>query len=375
MKLNIIRIFSGIDIVLICSVLIIAGFGIATMTSLDSFVFVQKQSVWLLVASLVFIVSSFLDYRFLRRRNVITIIYIITALILIAMYFIGSAFQGAQSWIDLGGFSIQPSEFAKLAVILILAKYFSRRHIEIASLRHIFISGLYAFIIFTLILLQPDFGSAMIIAFIWFGMVLASGISKKHIFALFLMGAVAIGGAWQFVFQDYQKARIMSFIHPMADIRGAGYNAYQSTVAVGSGGLFGKGLGYGTQSKLKFLPEYETDFIFAAFAEEWGFVGAIILFILFSIIIWRILYFALHGVTNFEILFTVGVATLFVSQFFVNVGMNIGLLPVTGVTLPFMSYGGSHLVAEALALGIVTAMYRYSRTVHPDQLKREFFGV
>jgi len=369
------RIFSSIDPLLMGSVLLIALFGLSAMTSLESTVFVQKQTTWLIIAIGVFIISSLIDYRFLRRSSVVTIAYIGAVLMLAVMFAIGSAFQGAQSWVDLGAFAVQPSEFAKLAVVLILAKYFSRRHVEIASVRHIIISGIYALIIFILILLQPDFGSAMIVAFIWFGMVLASGISKKHILALFIMGAVAVGGAWQFVFHDYQKDRIMSFIHPMADIQGVGYNAYQSTIAVGSGGALGKGLGYGTQSKLKFLPEYETDFIFAAYAEEWGFVGTLILFALFGIIIWRLLYFAMRGVTNFETLFTVGVATLFVSQFFVNVGMNIGLLPVTGVTLPFMSYGGSHLAAEALALGIVTAMYRYSRTVHPDQLKREFLGV
>ena len=375
MRAIFLRIFSNIDPLLMGSVLCIALFGLSAMSSLDSNIFVQKQSVWLLVAAFVFIVSSFIDYRFLRRSNIVTIAYLAAALMLGVMFLIGSAFQGAQSWIDLGAFAIQPSEFAKLAVILILAKYFSRRHVEIASIRHIIISGIYAFIIFALILLQPDFGSAMIVAFIWFGMVLASGISKRHILGLFIMGAIAVGGAWQFVFQDYQKDRIVSFIHPMADIQGVGYNAYQSTIAVGSGGALGKGLGYGTQSKLKFLPEYETDFIFAAFAEEWGFAGAMILFVLFSIIIWRLLFFAMHGVTNFETLFTIGVAAFFISQFFVNVGMNIGLLPVTGVTLPFMSYGGSHLVMEALALGIVTAMYRYSRTVHPDQLNKEFLGV
>ncbi len=368
-------ILSGIDPLLMVSVLCIALFGLSAMTSLESTVFVHKQMTWIAIATVVFVISSFIDYRFLRRSSVVTIVYIGSALVLATMFVIGSAFQGAQSWIDFGGFAVQPSEFAKLAVVLILAKYFSRRHVEIASIRHIIISGIYAFIIFALILLQPDFGSAMIVAFVWFGMVLASGISKKHIAVLFVMGAIAVGGAWQFVFQDYQKDRIMSFIHPLADIQGVGYNAYQSTIAVGSGGVLGKGLGYGTQSKLKFLPEYETDFIFAAFAEEWGFVGTLILFSLFGIIIWRLLYFAMRGVTNFETLFTVGVAVLFVSHFFVNVGMNIGLLPVTGVTLPFMSYGGSHLLAEALALGIVTAMYRYSRTVHPDQLKREFLGV
>lgn len=151
----------------------------------------------------------------------------------------------------------------------------------------------------------------------------------------------------------------MTFLDPLSDIQGAGYNAYQSTVAVGSGEIFGKGIGYGTQSKLLFLPEYETDFIFAAFAEEWGIVGVSILFTLFAILILRLLYHAINGATNFEKLFTTGVAIYLLSHFFIHVGINIGLLPVTGTTVPFLSYGGSHLVTEFAALGMVLAMRKY----------------
>ncbi len=369
------QLIKTIDPILFFSVTMITLFGLSAMSSIDDNIFINKQIIWVLIAFFIFLFSSLIDYRFLRRSAVVTVLYLGVIVLLAIMFVVGSSFQGAQSWVDFGSFAVQPSEFAKLILILILAKYFSRRHMEIASIKHIIISGLYALIIFTLILMQPDFGSAMIIALTWFGMVLASGISKKHIILLFIVTILAGVGAWQFVFEDYQKDRIISFIHPLSDIQGTGYNAYQSTIAIGSGGVLGKGLGYGTQSKLKFLPEYETDFIFAAYAEEWGFVGVIILFILYAIVVWRLLYFASKGITNFETLFTIGVATLIVSNFFVNVGMNIGLLPVTGVTLPFMSYGGSHLVAEALALGMVMAMYRYSRTVHPDQLKREFLGV
>ena len=163
-----------------------------------------------------------------------------------------------------------------------MAKYFSRRHIEIANLRHILISGFYAFVLFLLVFLQPDFGSAIIIFIIWLSMVLFSGISKKHLLAVFLIGILAFGSLWFFVFKDYQKTRIISFLNPLTDISGAGYNAYQSMIAVGSGQILGKGVGLGSQSKLQFLPEYETDFIFAAFSEEWGFVGVLIIFSLLS---------------------------------------------------------------------------------------------
>ena len=215
---------------------------------------------------------------------------------------------------------------------------------------------------FGLVFIQPDFGSAVILFFVWFGMVLVAGIKPKHLAVVFLLGAIAFGGMWQFAFQDYQKARISTFLDPLSDIQGSGYNAYQSTVAVGSGQFIGKGIGYGTQSKLQYLPEYETDFIFAAFAEEWGLLGVIVLFLLFGVVIGRLLLHAVRAASNFERLVATGVAVLFVSHFFVHIGMNIGLLPVTGTTVPFLSYGGTHLVTEFLGIGIVMAMSRYAKT-------------
>ena len=163
----------------------------------------------------------------------------------------------------------------------------------------------------------------------------------------------------------------MTFLNPYTDIQGAGYNAYQSMVAVGSGQIVGKGIGYGTQSKLQFLPEYETDFIFAAFAEEWGFIGVTLLLLLYGIVIWRILQNARYGLSNFEILFGVGVAIMFISHITIHIGMNIGLLPVTGTTIPFMSYGGSHIITEYAALGILMGMNRYRRTVSREEAGRE----
>jgi rod shape determining protein RodA len=187
-------------------------------------------------------------------------------------------------------------------------------------------------------------------------------------------GLLAFGGLWGFVFQDYQKERVKTFLNPLTDLQGAGYNAFQSTIAVGSGQLVGKGVGYGTQSRLEFLPEYETDFIFAAFSEEWGFVGVVILFMLYGLVIWRIVREAEHGESNFETLFALGLAVLFISHFIVHVGMNIGLLPVTGITMPFMSYGGSHLAMEFVGLGILSGMRGYRRIAQPHTLRGEFVG-
>ncbi len=215
----------------------------------------------------------------------------------------------------------------------------------------------------------------MILGAIWIGMMLVSGISRKHLLTLLAIALVAFSALWLFVFKPYQKARIVNFVNPMADIRGSGYNVYQSVIAVGSGQFFGKGVGYGTQSRLSFLPEYRTDFIFAAFAEEWGLVGCTILLICFGIVMWRILKIGMLGSSNFEILFALGVSIFFMSHIIVNVGMNIGIMPVTGITLPFMSYGGSHLLTEFAALGILMSMRGYNRSIHRDDTKHEFIGL
>src|SRR6185503_7346348 len=254
--------------------LALCGLGLLTMDSFNgNDPLFMRQIIWILLSVAVFFGASVMDWRFLRRGGVAAGIYAAVLVPLVILVVLGHATKGAKSWFDLGPFALQPVEFVKLALIITLAKYFSRRHIEIRNIRHILVSGIYAGIVFGLVALHPDFGSAVIIVIIWLGMVFVSGISKRHLAALFMLGLVAFSGLWFFGFHDYQRQRIMTFLNPASDIHGAGYNAYQSTVAVGSGQLLGKGVGYGTQSKLRFLPEYQTDFIFAAFAEEWGFVG------------------------------------------------------------------------------------------------------
>lgn len=365
-----------IDWILFLAILPILGAGLITMNNFSTDIgYLERQLLWIGISIAVFFILSLIDFRFLRKTSVIVTLYLISCGLLLSLFVLGTVAKGAQSWFSFGLFAVQPSDPIKIILILMLAKYFSRRHIEIRNIRHILVSGLYALILFLLIAVQPDFGGAITIFFIWFGMTAVSGISKKHILAVFLLGVIAFGGMWMFVFENYQKQRILSFISPVADIRGAGYNAYQATIAVGSGQLLGKGVGYGTQSRLKFLPEYQTDFIFAAFAEEWGFVGVVILFSLYGVVVWRIVHIAMRGASNFEILFSMGVAILLMTQFTINVGMNIGLLPVTGLMLPFMSYGGSHLVTEFAALGIVMGMRRYGRTTHAEGLKKEFVAI
>jgi len=366
----------GIDWLLVLFIIPVLLAGLVTMQSFtsESSLF-NHQLVWIGI-SFVFLFSfSFIDFRFLKRTDILVTLFLVFSGFLLMLFFFGHTAGGAQSWFSFGGFSFQPSDMIKLIVILMLAKYFSRRHIEIGNFKHIFVSGLYAFIPFLLVFLQPDFGSAIIIFFIWFGMTLVSGISKRHLLLVVGVLVVAFVILWSFVFQPYQKDRIINFVQPLSDIHGSGYNVYQSTIAIGSGQLLGKGVGFGTQSRLNFLPEYETDFIFAAFSEEWGFVGVIILFVLLSLIVWRILHIALLGTTNFEILYGIGLAIYFMTHFIINIGMNLGIMPVTGITLPFMSYGGSHLLTEFIGLGILMGMNRYGRVAHRDDMHNEFLGI
>ncbi len=365
-----------IDWVMLASAVVLVLFGLVTM---NSFVgensYFERQIIWLVVSVAVFFGTSLVDWSFLKRTQILMTLFFVLIGVLTFLLVAVRAIKGAQSWFDLGLFSFQPTDFAKLILILILAKYFSRRHIEIARIRHIIVSGVYALVLFGLVALQPDFGGAMIIVAIWLGMVLVSGISKKHLIILMSCAAIVFTLLWNFGFKEYQKNRILTFIHPLADIQGAGYNAYQSMIAVGSGQLLGKGIGYGTQSKLKFLPEYQTDFIFAAYAEEWGFVGVIFMFGAFGVLVWRIVANARRGSGNFEILYGIGLSILFMSHFVINVGMNMGLLPVTGITLPFVSYGGSHLVTAFFALGILQSQRRSMRGVHKEETKNEFLGI
>lgn len=368
--------FSGVDWLLVLFTIPVLGAGLITMKSFTGeSTFFSHQLIWIGISFAVMFALSFIDFRFLKRTDVLVTLFLIFSGLLVLLFFIGHKAGGAQSWFDLGSFSFQPSDMMKIIVILMLAKYFSRRHIEIGNIKHIFISGLYAFIPFVLVFLQPDFGSAITIFFIWFGIALVSGISKRHLLLILGIIAVAFVFLWGFVFKPYQKARIINFVEPLSDIRGTGYNVYQSTIAVGSGQFTGKGVGFGTQSRLKFLPEYETDFIFAAFSEEWGFVGVMILFILIGLIMWRVLKLSLLGTSNFEILFGLGLSIYLMTHFIINIGMNIGIMPVTGIPLPFMSYGGSHLLTEFIGLGILMGMGRYRRVAHQDDLRNEFLGI
>lgn len=370
------RAFAHVDWYLVIAALTISLFGLATMRSFSlENAFFEKQIIWICAAFAVFLVASLPRYDFLKRTPVIVGFFAIISALLVLVLLFGSLVKGAQNRFDLGLFAVQPSDPAKLLLVVALSKYFARRHVGIKQLRHILVSGGYAFTLFVLVFFQPDLGSSIIIGSIWLGMVLVAGISWRHLVLLFLTAAIVAGALWHWGLQPYQKQRVLTFLHPLTDIQGAGYNAYQSTVAVGSGELLGKGIGYGTQSKLQFLPEYQTDFIFAAFAEEWGFVGVVLLLGLYGVVIVRILTFATSTGDNFDMLFAAGIAVYLTAQFIVHVGMNIGLMPITGTTLPFMSYGGSHLLTEYAALGVLMGLRRNTRPAVRSGDGTELLGV
>jgi len=335
---------------------------------------VLRQLLLIVIALGIYFSISTLDVRFIRRTAVVMTIYIISFVLLALLLIFAHPVMGARAWFSFGQISFQPADLAKLALITLLAKYLSRRHVEIGDFRHTIVSGAYALTPMLLILVEPDMGNAIIFGTIWLGMMLVSGISKKHLAILGCVGLIVASVFWFDGLKPYQRARIISFVNPASDIHGSGYNAYQAKIAVGSGELFGKGIGYGTQSKLRFLPEYQTDFIFAAFAEEWGFIGVILLLSTYVLLFARLAQIARASATNFDAFFTLGVLILFAAHLVIHVSINLGLMPVTGTTIPFMSSGGSHLVLEFAALGIVTSLARHGRDASRDISANEYLG-
>ncbi|KKW39676.1 MAG: Rod shape-determining protein RodA [Parcubacteria group bacterium GW2011_GWA1_54_9] len=364
-----------IDWTLIIPAIALAFLGMLTMSTFGQDIsLAPRQLLWLGIATAIYIGFSTLDMRFIRRTSVVMTLYAVAVILLTSLLLFANPVLGARAWFSLGPISFQPADLAKLALVTLLAKYLSRRHVEIGDFRHIIVSGAYALTLTLLILVEPDMGNAIIFSSLWLGMMLISGISKKHLALIGIIGLIAASLLWFEGLKPYQRTRIVSFVNPAADIRGSGYNAYQAKIAVGSGELFGKGIGHGTQSKLRFLPQYQTDFIFAAFAEEWGFVGVVLLLLVYGLIFARLAQIARAAATNFDAFFTLGVLILFAAHVVIHISISLGLLPVTGTTIPFMSSGGSHLVLEFAALGIVTSLARHSRGPVRDESLNEYFG-
>ena len=311
----------------------------------------KKQLFFAISGIILLFVFSFLDFNYLKASS--KHLYAFALAFLGAVLVLGRSVNGTKGWFDILGFGLQPVEIVKIVIIIFFAYFFSSRAIKVRPLRQLIYSGLLLLPLVLLTFLQPDFGSAVILFLIWLVMLLIAGFSKK--FFIILLLAIIVGGAslWLFYFKDYQKQRIMTFVNPTADSLNRGYNATQATIAVGSGGIMGRGVGFGSQSQLKFLPEAQTDFIFAVICEELGFFGVGLIFLLFGLIFYRCLAITRRINNDFGIFIILGAMGLIFLEIFINISMNIGLLPIVGIALPFLSYGGSSVISTLILIGII----------------------
>ncbi len=317
----------------------------------EKFLLLKKQILFFVLGIFLFFIFSFFNWQiFNENPHLILIIYFLSLLSLVFLYFCEPV-RGVHSWYKIGGITFNPAEFLKIILIILLAKYFSQKHIEMYRLRHIFQSGFYVLIPAILIFFQPDLGQVIILILLWLSILIISGIKIRQFLILMILFLIIASICWMTVLKDYHKKRILGFIFP--DPLGVSWSQNQSKIAIGSGGFFGKGIGKGSQTQLGFLILPQTDFIFSAIAEQTGFLGVSILLLIFSLLIWQIMKVAFFAKKNFPKLFAGGLASLLFWEFFIHVAMNLGLIPVIGIPFPFVSYGGSNLIANFIALGIL----------------------
>ncbi len=352
------RFIHKLDLVLLISVLLITITGSFTILSLyiDNLANISTSLIIKHILSIILGVSvaiaiSHIDYRGIPKLMRPFFLSIVGVLILVLL--IGNTVNGAQSWFNVAGLNIQPSEFAKIIVIIIIAQYFSQYHHRLDNFLTIIASAIPVGIIGILIAIQPDFGTASIIALVWVGMVIFGGIHYRHILILGAFTAVSGITIWNTFLQDYQKQRIITFFDPTIDPLGSGYNTIQVIKSVSAGGLMGNnGVVVG-------VPEIHTDFIFAGFSQQWGFIGVLVYFLLLGIILWRILYIGIKSQDSFAKMLILGVVLCLIIQTTINIGMNIGVLPITGVPLPFMSYGVNSMVSSWILIGIALSVHAH----------------
>jgi len=313
-----------------------------------------KQVVFAAAGLVIALAMSTFNYRLLS--GLAKSFYVLSIVLLVAVLFFGRTIRGTTGWFGVGGFGIQPVEIVKFFLVVFLAKYFSDYARDRRTAKPIIGSGLAFAAMFLLVVLQPDFGSALLLFMLWLALLLMAGIRRSHLAAIAVVCVVAAVVSWLFILRPYQRDRILAFVDAGRDPLGRGYNVTQSIIAIGSGGFTGKGLGYGSQSQLRFLPERQTDFIFAAAAEELGFLGAIFVCAFFGIIFYRGYLLARTAHDDFTLFLILGILVSLAAEFIINIGGNLRLLPVTGVTLPFLSYGGSSLLAKFLMIGVLESI-------------------
>ncbi|MGE5308464.1 MAG: rod shape-determining protein RodA [Deltaproteobacteria bacterium] len=322
----------------------------------------QKQLMWIAIGVVLYFFFSRFNYR--RLWDWMYFIYGLTVFLLFLVFALGIIRLGAQRWLKLFWFSVQPSEVAKLIVLVFLARYFSRKAVDTVSLKNrslgIFRGVILPFIFVAipagLVIEQPDLGSGLMLFILFFIMLFVSNVRMRYLVLIVAIIAAAFPFAWNKL-HGYQKERIMVFLNPNADPLGAGYTVVQAKIAIGSGGFFGKGWLAGTQSQLHFLPESHTDFIFSTFTEEWGFMGGLILILLYFLLLREAFSAADRTSDDFGKLLALGIASLLAVQSSINIAMNMGLAPIVGIPLPLMSYGGSSVITTFIALGIVANVH------------------
>jgi rod shape determining protein RodA len=356
-----------IDPVLALATLLLSATGLAmiysaTNKTLSTFgndpgFYLKRQAVYLIIGVTAMAVFALLDYRLVKVYAPFIYAACIGLLILVQTP-LGSVAKGAQRSFQLSGFQFSPSLFTRLGLILMLSMYLSEIKGDM-DLSHVVRAAVIAAIPMVLVFIQPDIGTSIILAAVLVALLIASAAKARHLVALALVGSVAIFGAFQLhIIKDYQIQRLTSFIDPQADPQRAGYNKQQAEIAIGSGGPLGKGYLHGTQTNLDYVPEQHTDFIFTVVGEELGFVrGAMPLLLLFGILLWRAFRTALLSRDPFGTYVAVGVFAMIVIQVFVNVGMTIGIMPITGIPLPFISYGGSALISDFIGIGLLQSVY------------------
>jgi len=353
---------SNFDIVLILLTFVCILFGCVIINSAvksygeNSYVLIQLLAALAGVAVMVMI--AFSDYE--RLGSYVKLIYIISILALVAVLLIGTGREstGSKSWIRFGPVGIQPSEFVKIGFIISFSKLCSNYGSAINKPKNIIKLLMFTGVLLGLIMLQPDFGTTMVFIVIFCGIIFAAGISYKYIIGTALAIVAAVPLVWNLVLKEYQKNRIRVFLNPESDPLGSGYHVMQSKITIGSGGIFGKGLGQGTQTQLEILPVKHTDFIYSVVGEELGLVGCLAVAILLFALVFRCIYNAKNAKNSYGSYICIGVACMFLAHIFENIGMCLGLMPVTGIPLPFFSYGGSSMVTNLMAIGLVLAVRR-----------------
>lgn len=361
---NIFRVFKHFDIPLLVAGCLLSFLGLvllyASSQGSDLSLF-YRQALFLGAGFACYIFFSWYDYHRLAKSN--RLFYVVLVGLLVYVLFFTREIRGSSRWIELGFFNFQPAEFAKIVIIVGLSRWLYLRRGEINSWKNILLTAVFTGIPAALILFEPDLGSTIILVGIWAGTITVSWINKKYILGIFLIGLVLAGVTWQFFLEDFQRQRIQVFLDPGLDPKGRGYNVRQAIIAVGSGELFGRGLGRGLQSQLKFLPERQTDFIFATAAEEIGFVGSVVMLSIYALLLTRLWRIHMRARDELGRYIASGVFFMFFFQVVINIGMNIGLLPVTGIPLPFLSYGGSSLIVVLIGLGIAQNVALQSRAL------------